>query len=95
MLPLTDTVLIIFVPCLLALGCLITLRRRWAMMPARVALWVLLIISALMIVPDPEEALRVGDLGLHWRFAIFAGYLLICIVLVGRVRRPVEPDTSR
>jgi hypothetical protein len=92
--PLTDVVLIIFVPCLLILGCLIAMKQRWAMMPARVALWVLLVISALMIVPDPEEAIHVGDPGLQWRFAVFGGYLLVCIVLVGRVRPPKSEATG-
>ena len=94
-LPLSNAVLIAFVPFLSILGCLITLRKYWALMPARVVLWALLFISAMMIVPDWDDALRFGDPGLKWRFGFFAGYLLICIVLIGRVRPTAKPEVSR
>ena len=95
MLPFSNGVLTVFVPGLLVLGGLIVLKERWALMPARVLLWLLLAMSAMMIIPDLDDAVRFGDPGLQWRFAIFAGYLLVCIVLVGRVRLPAHADPSK
>ena len=94
-LPFSNGVLTVFVPSLLVLGGLIVLKERWALMPARVLLWLLLAMSAMMIIPDLDDAVRFGDPGLQWRFAIFAGYLLVCIVLVGRVRLPAHADPSK
>ena len=73
--------------CLLAIGICIALEKKWAVLVGRVALWPAVIIAAFMVVPDREDAVRTGDPGLQWQFAVLAGYLLLCIVLVARVRK--------
>ena len=90
----TRSVLITAAACLLAIGFCIALERRWAVVVGRVALWLLVVAAALMFIPDREEAVRTGDPGLQWQFAVLAGYLLLCIALVGRVRFAPKSDPS-
>jgi hypothetical protein len=78
--------------CLLVIGICIALEKNWAVLVGRVALWPLAIIAAFMVVPDREDAIRAGDPGLQWQFAVLAGYLLVCIVLIARVQKP--PPTT-
>lgn len=77
-------VLIAVAVSLLLLGVSVALAWRWSLVVSRVVLWVVLIVSALMIVPDREDAVLVGDPGPQWQFAAVALYMLVCIVLVGR-----------
>jgi hypothetical protein len=72
---------------LLILGVGVALAQRWSIVASRVVLWVVLIGSAFMTIPDREDAVRFGDPGLQWQFAAVAAYMLVCIVLVGRAAR--------
>jgi hypothetical protein len=62
------------------------LEQTWVATIARVGLWLIGIVAALMVVPDRDEVPWIGySPGPRWQFAALALYLLLCIVLVGRV----------
>lgn len=79
---------------LFILGVGVALAQRWSIVASRVALWVVLIGSAFMMIPDREDAVRFGDPGLQWQFAAVAVYMLVCIVLVGRAARSKNPQSA-
>jgi hypothetical protein len=72
---------------LVILGVGVALDQRWSIVASRVVLWVVLLGSAVMVIPDRQDAADFGDPGLQWRFAAVAFYMLLCIALLGRVAR--------
>lgn len=84
---LTWSALAVVVLCLAVIGVCIALGWRWAVWAGRVLLWPVIVVAAFMMVPDREEAVRAGDPGLQWQYAGVAAYLLLCVVLISRVRR--------
>lgn len=94
LLAMTTLAVIAVAVSLLILGVGVALAQRWSIVASRVVLWIVLIGSAFMMIPDREEAVRFGDPGLQWQFAAVALYMLVCIVLVGRAARAAQTSKA-
>jgi hypothetical protein len=66
---------------LAALG--IGLGRGWARLVGRIAAWLNVLLFALLVVPDWDDAALTGKQALHFGCAAIALYFVLCAVVLG------------
>jgi hypothetical protein len=59
----------------------------WARMFGRIVVWLNIVLFAMLVVPDWDDAVLTGSQRLHVECGVIAGYFLLCAIDLGLKRR--------
>ena len=65
----------------------LALGWRWARLAGRVVAWLNVLLFAVLLVPDREDAVLNGTSGLHTICGVLAAYFLLCAICLGFDRK--------